>query len=177
MTRRRQYELQGDLRCFPPPLLFQMMALGALDGVLTLRTVEGDCEVYFQRGKLTFARGPGQRFTLGEELVQRGLLDRAACESAARERQRRRDQRIGSILVERGHISRATLEDLIRDRIKNAIYAVVDWREGRFAFERGVQPQDEDILLDVALESLLLECMTRLDDARRPLGGLEGRHA
>jgi hypothetical protein len=177
VTRRPAYDLQGELRSFSPPLLFQMMALGSLEGLLTLRSPRGDCSVYFRRGKLTFARCPGQTGTLGDELVRRGVLDRAACEAAAREREQRRDQRIGSILVERGHISRADLEALIRERIKDAIYEVVEWREGRFTFEAGVQPQDEDILLDVQLESLLLECMARLDDARRSKSGTEGRRA
>ena len=177
MTRRRAYELQGDLRCFPPPVLFQMMALGNLDGLVVLRSAAGASEVYFQGGKLVFARGPGQKRTLGEELARRGLLDRSACEAAARERDRNpQGPRIGAILVQRGAIRREDLEALMRERIKEAICAVVDWREGRFTFEAGVHPDEEDILLDVQLESLLLECMTRLDDARR--GGtdaLEGR--
>lgn len=172
MTRRRAYELQGDLRCFPPPVLFQMMALGNLDGLLRMRSPAGACEVYFQRGQLVFARGPGQKRTLGEELVRRGVLPREACEAAARERDRHpRGPRIGAILVQRGAVQRDALEALMRERIKEAICAVVEWREGRFTFESGLHPDEEDILLDVQLESLLLECMTRLDDARR--GGMD----
>jgi hypothetical protein len=168
VTRRRAYELQGELRCFPPPVLFQMMALGNLDGLIVMRSPAGTSEVFFQAGKLVFARGPGQKRTLGEELVRRGLLERSACEAAARERDRHPEgPRIGAILVQRGIIRREELEALMRERIKEAICAVVDWREGRFTFEAGVHPDEEDILLDVQLESLLLECMTRLDDARR----------
>jgi hypothetical protein len=162
------YDLQGELRSFPPPLLFQMMALGNLDGLLTLRAVEGTCRAYFQRGRLIFARGPHQQRTLGEELVHRGLVPREAAEAAAQARRRRPGgPRIGSLLVDGGHVPRADLEELIREQIKAAIFEVVEWREGRFTFETGVAPEDEDILLDVALESLLLEAMTRLDDARR----------
>lgn len=177
MTRRRVYEAQGELGSFPPPVLFQMMALGNLTGLLTLRSPGGSCQVYFRRGKLVFARGPGQRTTLGEELVRRGLASRAACEAAARRRQSEPlGPRIGTILVERGEIRRQDLEALVRERIKDAIYAVVDWRAGRFTFESGAEPEDEDVLLDVGLESLLLECMTRLDDAHRARGEAgEGR--
>jgi hypothetical protein len=160
--------LQGELRAFPPALVFQMLSLAGLDGRLTLRAPAATCEVYFQRGRLVFARGPNQNGTIGEELVRRGLVDRDACEAAASERARRRNgPRIGALLVERGLVRREDLEALIRNRIKDAIYACVDWRDGRFTFETDVTADDEDILLDVALESLLLECMTRLDDARR----------
>jgi uncharacterized protein DUF4388 len=168
VTRRRPYELQGDLAAFSPPLLFQMMALGRASGLLLLRSPDGGCEVFFQEGKLVFARDAERRETLGEELVRHGLLQKADCEAAARERDRHPGgPRIGAILVQRGKISRTDLEDLIRDRIKDAIYRVIDWRRGRFTFEAGLAPEAEDILLDVSLESLLLECLTRLDEVRR----------
>ena len=170
MSRRAAYGLQGDLRCFPPPLVFQMMALGQLEGLLTLRGPAGQCRVYFKDGRLIFARGPQQKERLGEELVRRGLLERTACKDALREVRRSKGQlRLGAVLVERGHVSRADLEVHIRARIKDAIYEVVEWRDGRFTFQPGVQPESEDILLDVGLESLLLECMTRLDDARHAI--------
>jgi hypothetical protein len=169
------YQAQGELASFPPPLLFQMMALGGLTGLLGLRSPAGSSEVYFRRGKLVFARGPGQSTTLGEELVRRGLANRTACEAAARRRESDPlGPRIGTILVERGEVRRQDLEALVRERIKDAIYAVVDWRAGRFTFESGVEPEDEDVLLDVGLESLLLECMARLDDAHRPRAGEAG---
>jgi hypothetical protein len=178
VTRRPAYDLQGELRSFPPPLLFQMLSLGNLDGMLTLRSLAGTCRVYFQRGRLIFARGPDERLPLGEELVRRGLVERSTCEAAVRDRERRPDgPRIGAILVERGAIRQEELEKLIRERIKDAIYRVVDWRSGRFVFEAGVKPEEEDIFLEVGLESLLLECMTRLDDARRAGPGSGERRA
>ena len=164
---RRAPDLQGQLRSFPPPLLFQMMSLGQLDGLLTLRSGAGKCQVYFQQGRLVFARGPRQRERLGEELVRTGVLDGRSCDDALREARRSKGaRRLGGILVERGLVSRADLESYIRSRIKDAIYDVVDWREGRFTFQSEVRPESEDIHLDMGLESLLLECMTRLDDAR-----------
>jgi hypothetical protein len=168
VTRRRPYELQGELRSFQPPFLFQMMGLASVSGLLTLRSLGGSCKVYFKDGKLIFARDATRRESLGDELVRKGLLQRADCEAAARERTRRPGgPRIGAILVQRGKIQRDDLETLLRERIKDAIYGVVGWQDGRFTFESGVEPEEEDILLDVQLESLLLECLTRLDHAVR----------
>jgi hypothetical protein len=176
VTRRRAYELQGDLAYFPPTLLFQMMALGGSTGLLTMRSTSGGCEVYFQKGRLVFARDATRKETLGDELTQRGLLQRADCEAAARERERHPEgPRIGAILVQRGKIRREDLEGLIRERIKDAIYQMVHWHEGRFVFEADVAPDEEDILLDVQLESLLLESLTRFDEGRERAGSSEGR--
>jgi len=171
VTRRPPFDLQGELRVFSPTLLFQMMGLGGLGGRLTLRVEDGTCEVYFQRGKLVFARAPGQGELVGQELVRRGLAPREAVERAAAERARRRNgPRLGALLVERGLVRREDLEQMIRTRIKDAIYLCCEWHEGKFTFEAGAEPADEDILLDVSLESLLLECMTRIDETRHAAG-------
>ena len=84
MTRRRAYELQGDLEHFPPTLLFQMMALGGATGLLTLRSATGGCEVYFQNGRLVFARDANRKESLGDELTRRGLDRTHAAEAASR---------------------------------------------------------------------------------------------
>jgi hypothetical protein len=154
-----------------------MMALGGATGLLTMRSASGGCEVYFQDGRLVFARDAARKESLGDELTRRGLLQKADCEAAARERERHpTGPRIGAILVQRGKIRREDLEGLIRERIKEAIYQLVHWREGRFVFEAGIAAEEEDILLDVQLESLLLESMTRLDEGReRALRSPEGR--
>jgi len=178
VTRRPPFDLQGDLRSFGVPLVFQMIGLATATGRLTLRSPRATCEVYFQEGRLVFARGPGESGTLGDELVRRGLLPREQVEAAARQRARRRGgPRLGTLLVDRGLIRRDDLETMIRARIRDAICTCIEWRDGKFSFEAGAEPHEEDILLDVALESLLLECMTRLDDARRVGTTTGGGHA
>ena len=159
----KSVHLRGSLECFPPSTLFQMMALGQFDGRLTLRVRDGICLVYFRGGRIVFARGLTNT-RLGEELVTRGRIHPSARDAALKEwRRHRGTKRMGTILVESGLISRAELEEHVQDRIKDSIYEIMKWTEGRFNFERGVMPTDEDILLNDNVESLLLQCMTRLD--------------
>jgi HAMP domain-containing protein len=161
----KSVHLRGSLECFPPATLFQMMALGQFDGRLTLRVRDGVCLVYFQGGRIVFARGLTNT-RLGEELVNRGRIDPAARDAALKEWKRQRGtKRLGTIFVESGLISRQELEEHVQDRIKDSVYEIMKWNEGRFNFENGVMPADEDILLDDNVESLLLQCMTRLDHA------------
>ena len=179
MTRRRAHTLEGDLESFPPPLLFQMMALGQLDGVLTLGGPQGEaCQVQFRRGKLAWACGPEDASDIGADLVRKGLLDREAHAGAVRARRRASGgESLGGFLVTRGCIGRDDLETYLRARIEAAVYAVLEWRQGRFHFDAGARPESDDGLVDVELESLLLECMTRLDDARRAGGEADERRA
>src|SRR5262249_60600729 len=60
VTRRPPFDLQGDLRAFGVPLVFQMIGLASATGRLTLRSPRATSEVYFQEGRLVLARGPGQ---------------------------------------------------------------------------------------------------------------------
>jgi hypothetical protein len=72
-------------------------------------------------------------------------------------------KRLGAILLDRGLIDRAELEAFIQEQIKNLIVEVLRWRSGEFVFEKSAGGNNEDIVLDVQLDRLLLECMTRLD--------------
>lgn len=157
--------LRGSLECFPPTLLFQMMALGHFDGRLTLRVRDGVCQVYFQQGRIVFARGLTS-VRIGEELVRRGRIVPSALVTALKKWKRQRgSKRLGTILVESGLISQEELQECVQDQIKDSLFEIMKWEAGRFNFERGVIPTDEDILLDDNVESLLLQCMTRLDHA------------
>ncbi|UCE03939.1 MAG: DUF4388 domain-containing protein [Candidatus Latescibacterota bacterium] len=61
---------------------------------------------------------------------------------------------------------RAGREALARTRIREAVSGVLAGRRGRFRFRRAVSPAADEVLLDMNLESLLLECLAQLDHVR-----------
>ena len=160
-----QADLQGNLSAFAPELLFQLMSLSQSSGVLTLRSGKRQARILFQRGRLRFAAGDiGRKARLGEILVGVGKLQPTQRLSAVRAwRRAAGKKRLGAILVERGLIEPAELEEFIQEQIKNLIVEVLRWKSGEFVFEKKTVDDEEDIVLDVQLDSLLLECMTRLD--------------
>lgn len=160
-----QTDLQGNLAAFAPELLFQMMSLAQISGVLTIRHDKHEARILFQKGQLRFAAGDvGREARLGDILVRVGRLMPAQRVSAVRAwRRSGGKKRLGAILIDRGLIEPSELEGFIQEQIKNLIVEVLRWKSGEFAFEKRAVDADEDIVLDVQLDRLLLECMTRLD--------------
>jgi hypothetical protein len=158
-------DLQGSLAVFAPELLFQLMSLAHASGVLTIHARKHEARIVFQDGQLRFASGDvGRQARLGEVLVSVGRLQPTQRASAVRAWQRAGGKkRLGAILLDRGLIDRAELEAFIQEQIKNLIVEVLRWRSGEFVFEKSAGGNNEDIVLDVQLDRLLLECMTRLD--------------
>jgi hypothetical protein len=63
----------------------------------------------------------------------------------------------------RGHTER---EQRAHTRVRMAVSSILAERRGRFRFRRGVTPDTDEVLLDIHLESLLLECLAQLDHVR-----------
>ena len=47
------------------------------------------------------------------------------------------------------------------------VYEVLPWKKGQFVFFSGVEPEHEDILLDIRMDHLILEGLKRIDEAAR----------
>jgi hypothetical protein len=169
---RSAADLRGNLAAFAPELLFQLMALAHASGILTLRHGRSEVRILFEAGQLRFATGEvGAKARLGETLVRVGRLQPQQREAAVRAwRSAGGRKRLGTILVERGLLQRQELEALIREQIKSRIVEALQWRSGTFAFRRSDADHAEDIVLDMQLDHLLLECMTRLDQDSMPTG-------
>jgi len=168
------FVLQGDLAVFAPELLFQLMSQARADGVLTLQQQSHQVRVWFEAGHLRFASGELGRIDrrLGDTLIRAGKLDKRDRDNAMRAWHRAQGKkRLGAILLERGLIDGVDLERFVREQIKDLIFEVLRWHTGEFRFESGVDIDSEDIVLDVQLDSLLLECMARIDRAQRQQEG------
>ena len=70
-------------------------------------------------------------------------------------------------MIERRFIEYDALVSAIKDQMKEVVYEVLCWRKGYFIFFNKVEPQDEDILLDVRVDYLLLEGLKRLDETTK----------
>ena len=169
--------LRGDLAAFAPELLFQLISQAQASGVLTLQEQSHQVRVWFATGHLRFATGDLGRTDgrLGDTLIRAGKLGKRDRDNAMRAWRRMQGEkgakRLGAILVERGLIEHADLERFVRKQIKDLIFEVLRWQSGEFRFESGVDVDSEDIVLDVQLDSLLLECMARIDHAERQQEG------
>ena len=58
-TRLRDDEFRGDLRMMKPPEVVQFISLALQSGLLQILSGESTCEVFFRKGQIIAASGPG----------------------------------------------------------------------------------------------------------------------
>jgi len=161
-------DLGGELSVIQPVVVCQIAGMAGLTGRIKLITAENGASLYFKNGKLIYATIDTRKKRIGEILVEKGMVDEKTMRNAlAQYRKSNSDKRIGDYLIENGELERDSLEAVIKEQIKNVVYTVLQWDNGNFVYFDGIEPEDEDILLDVRIDYLLLEGLKKLDERDR----------
>jgi len=158
----------GDLAVLDPSMVFQVTNLCGLTGRMKFITVDNVASCWFKEGDLLYATIDTRRRKIGEVLVEKKMITKQQLDEALEEsRSRKKKTRIGNILIEKGHLDFETLVSAIQDQMKEVVYEVLPWKKGQFVFFSGVEPEHEDILLDVRVDHLILEGLKRMDESIR----------
>jgi hypothetical protein len=161
-------DLGGDLAVMDPSMIFQVTGICGLTGKMKLITVDNVASFWFREGGLLFATIDTRRRKIGEFLIENGMItDRQLDEALKEMRKAGGKKRIGDILIERGDLEHEALEKAIHEQIKDVVYEVLPWKKGQFVFFHDVEPENEDILLDIRMDHLILEGLKRIDEAAR----------
>ena len=155
--------IKGSLREASLADVCQLLALGFKTGRLAVADGSRFGEIFFERGRIIYARIVNQRDRLGDLLQRAGLVTRGEVDEALHEQSHRPERRIGELLVERQLIDRGQLVRHVRLQIEEAIYQLFTWSRGNFHFEVDERPQT-DILVSINPESLMLEAARRVDE-------------
>src|SRR3989442_6010447 len=126
--------LEGTIKDFGLPDIFQLIGLQRKTGILTLTSNE-NVTVTFENGMVVMADSSSKRLEdrLGNVLVKQGKLSKESLEDALGT-QKQTLQRLGHILATGGYITGKELKDGLhvpggQDRFKG-----LPWREGHFPF-------------------------------------------
>jgi hypothetical protein len=161
-------DLGGDLAVMDPSMIFQVTGICGLTGKMKLITIDNVASFWFREGGLLYATIDTRRKKIGEFLTENGMITESQLDEALEEiRKRKSDKIIGNILIDRGYLDYQTLENAIHEQIKEVVYEVLPWTKGQFVFFSGVEPEHEDILLDIRMDHLILEGLKRIDEAAR----------
>lgn len=142
----------------------QLLSLGMKSGCLSVADRSRLGQIFFERGRISFARIVNRRDRLGDLLVRDGVLGARQLEEALDEQARSPERRLGELLVESGRISRDQLDHYIRLQIEEAVFHLFTWSRGTFFFDPGERPDPIDAAVSINPESLLLEAARRVDE-------------
>ena len=157
--------LQGNLQEFSLPNIFQLVKMSAKSGALTIRRDGESGKVFFHNGTITYAYSQPQLLPLGERLVKAGAISNAQLKQALSAQKKSGDgARLGGILLEQGRIDRETLEQAVRAQIQDTAFTFFSWSDGQFEFAAEDTPPEEDVLVEMNVETVIMEGCRRIDE-------------
>jgi tetratricopeptide (TPR) repeat protein len=142
----------------------QLLALGFKTGALSVTDRSRFGQIFFDRGRISYARIVNRRDRLGDLLVHKGLITSAQLADVLAKQARAPERRLGELLVEQGLIEADTLAHTITEQIEEAILHLFTWSQGSFFFEAGARPETAETTVSLNAESLLLEAARRIDE-------------
>jgi hypothetical protein len=169
--------LQGNLQEFSLPNIFQLVKMSAKSGALTIRREGESGKIFFRNGMIYYSYAAPQLMPLGERLIKAGAISAAQLDQALTAQKKAGEgARIGSILLGQGWIDRETLEQAVREQIQDTAFNFFSWTEGEFEFGAEDSPPEEDILVEMSVETVIMEGCRRIDEWElifEQLGSLE----
>lgn len=128
--------LVGNLADLGLGEILQIVSLSRKSGVLTLHSKGRQGVVVFRFGQVVRATSSTIRYFLGEELLQRKIVDEECLNRALQQQQAGAyKERLGPILINRFDIPVEKIESVVREQIENVVYSFFSWDEGSFEFE------------------------------------------
>ena len=156
--------IKGSLKEASLADVCQLLALGLKTGSLSVTDRSNFGQIYFDEGRVIYARIVNRRDRLGDLMVRDALITHDQLEQVIEMQRERPDRRLGELLVEAGYISPSALELYIKVQIEEAIYYLFTWTRGSFYFEADEKPDAGEVLVSINPESLLLEGARRVDE-------------
>lgn len=156
--------IKGSLKEASLADVCQLLAMGQKTGCLSVTDRTRFGQIYFDRGRITYASIVNRRDRLGDLLARDGVVSRETLDACIDEQAADPDRRLGEILLSHDLLDTDTLQHYIRLQIEEAVYYLFTWTRGSFFFEAGQAPEEGETLVHLNPESLLLEGARRVDE-------------
>ncbi|MHC4946004.1 MAG: DUF4388 domain-containing protein [Planctomycetota bacterium] len=158
-------DLGGNLTVIEPSMVFQFFNTCSISGLLKFINVKSVANFYFKDGNLVYATSDSRR-KIGEYLLEKEVITEKQLRGALKAFHHEKGlSKLGEILIQRGYIKKETLTNVLREQMEEAVYDVLNWKDGQFVFFKSVEPEETDIFLADRMDRLMLEGFRRIDEA------------
>lgn len=115
--------------------IFQILSIGKKTGTLILKGSRGNALITFKNGLVVRAETDDIDGTLGEDLLNAGLIKDTILNLALEVKKKLPTKSYSEILYELGAVNKDILEKITRKRIERVVYQLLVWQDGDFQFE------------------------------------------
>ena len=158
--------LEGTIKDFGLPDIFQLIGLQRKTGLLTLRNEKDVVTVTFEGGMVVMADSSTKRLEdrLGNVLVKQGKLSMEKLEDAL-QTQKATLQRLGHVLTVNNYITEKDLKDALHVQISQLVFKVFRWRDGEYHFAPTDNVEyDRDHFTPLSADFILMEGIRMVDE-------------
>src|SRR6185436_14122337 len=141
--------LEGTLKDFALPDIFQLIGLQKKTGMLVLNDKDDEVTIAFKDGELVSAESRKRRLEerLGTRLVKSGLITEGQLHDAL-EKQKQTLQRLGVILATEQLVKKEDLKRALEIQMTQVVYRVFRWEDAYYRF-------DQDAAIDYDRENVV----------------------
>jgi Domain of unknown function (DUF4388) len=158
--------LEGTIKDFGLPDIFQLIGLQRKTGLLTLKHEKENVTVTFESGQVVMADSMAKRLEdrLGNVLVKQGKLSKERLDEAL-QTQKATLQRLGHILTTGNYITPKDLKDALQVQVSQIVFRVFRWRDGEYHFEPSDTVDfDRDNFIPMSADFILMEGIRMVDE-------------
>src|SRR5688572_12521438 len=158
--------LEGTIKDFGLPDIFQLIGLQRKTGILTLKNEKDVVTVTFEGGMVVMADSNTKRLEerLGNVLVKQGKLGKDKLDEALHT-QKATLQRLGHILTANNYISEKDLKEALHVQISQLVFRVFRWRDGEYHFAPTDSVEyDRDHFQPLSADFILMEGIRMVDE-------------
>jgi Domain of unknown function (DUF4388) len=158
--------LEGTIKDFGLPDIFQLIGLQRKTGLLTLTSEKESVTVTFENGMVVMADSDSKRLEdrLGNVLVKQGKLGKDRLDEAL-DTQKQTLQRLGHILGTSGFITSKDLRDALQVQVSQIVFRVFRWRDGHYHFAPSDQVDyDRENFVPMSADFILMEGIRMVDE-------------
>ncbi|HVU61122.1 MAG TPA: DUF4388 domain-containing protein [Mycobacteriales bacterium] len=155
-------KLEGTLDAFSLPDIFSLLSMTKKTGGLHLQRSGSHGAVWFADGMLTGGASDLSRQSLGRRIAGSGRVTDAALTAAVTQVRLDADAGVASVLRDADAIDEGDLHSLVTEQIMDAVFDLMRWTDGSFAFVVD-EPNRDGVGVNCRVDDVVAEARRRLD--------------
>lgn len=149
--------LRGNLRDFTITQLLNLVKLANKTGMLVVDGSHETAQVFFQEGKLAYAKVGQKDNSLTEKLQCLKRLRANQYRAILQRNKGMNEREFGLFLINAGYVTQDDILADLRQYFSKTIRRLFTWVEGSFRFENDTLPPEDRINIHLILDNLIIE--------------------
>ncbi len=153
-----RFEFRGDLATTPISEVLQTVHHYKVPGVVSALRDGIEKKIFIWDGDVIFATSGDREDSLGNYLLRTARLTQEEFDQSVEILlESSGSKRHGDVLVEMGILTKEDLFSVVKTQVKEIVYSVFNWEDGKVTFSVGQYKTDELIKLSIPTRQMILE--------------------